>query len=268
MGLGPRSAQPSLSPDPHRGFIITYMNYEPGSFFVVPNREQLRSLSCYTQSVFINLCSRANNDGTCWPSIKKLAEDAGMSETKVKESLRELEKAGLIKTKQRQMENGGLSSNSYQLLICEGGGSRHDPGVGRVAPSNDNQLERKIVSLRETSSPNETTTAEEEETTLVECDDWGEEIEQKKSKKDPRTDAVINHFKKTIVRDLGTRPAVALAVARKMVNSALTHLTEPQLKEMISDWTAQGLPDHETMQITRCLSTAQINKFKAERGIK
>jgi len=135
--------------------------------------------------------------------------------------------------------------------------------------SNKEIKEIKNVSQSETSSfEDNSSSGPGGEVNLVPCDDWGEEVEIKRPPKDPRTDAAINHFKKTVLKDLGSRPAVSLAVARKMVNNALQHLTPEQLNDHISDWTSMGLPDNETMQITRCLSTAQINRYKAEHGIR
>jgi DNA-binding transcriptional regulator YhcF (GntR family) len=62
------------------------------------------------------LANRVNSDtGRCFPSIKGLAADCGMSETSVKEAIRSLKEAGLIRAHQRQVEGVSLS-NEYEMV--------------------------------------------------------------------------------------------------------------------------------------------------------
>jgi biotin operon repressor len=95
--------------------------------------------------VLLMLADRINKDtGRCDPSIPRLAEDCGMSESSVKEALRALKEDGLVVAHERKMGVVNLP-NQYEIVtgeipgvgrIAPGGGSPRAPGVGRIAPPN------------------------------------------------------------------------------------------------------------------------------------
>lgn len=101
--------------------------------------------------VLLMLADRVNKDtGRCDPSISRLADDCGMSETSVKTALRALRDAGLIVAHERKMGDVHLP-NQYELTLDEksppgqntpGGGAKYAPGVGQNTPPN---LEDKPV---------------------------------------------------------------------------------------------------------------------------
>lgn len=63
------------------------------------------------------LANRVSPDtGRCFPSIKRLAEDCGMSETSVKEAIRSLKDAGLVTAHERRIEGVSLT-NEYELEL-------------------------------------------------------------------------------------------------------------------------------------------------------
>jgi DNA-binding transcriptional MocR family regulator len=65
------------------------------------------------------LANRVNSDtGRCFPSVKGLAADCGMSETSVKEALRSLKDAGLIVAHERRVDGVSLS-NEYEMPVDE-----------------------------------------------------------------------------------------------------------------------------------------------------
>lgn len=66
-------------------------------------------------SVLIYLIDRANKDMTCFPAIPTMARQLHISESTVKRALKELEGAGYIVKSTRWRDNGGQSSNLYQL---------------------------------------------------------------------------------------------------------------------------------------------------------
>ncbi|MCM1286897.1 MAG: helix-turn-helix domain-containing protein [Clostridium sp.] len=67
-------------------------------------------------SVYIYLADRTDKEGKCWPAIPTIARELKLSETTVRRAIRDLRKAGLIKTEQRYRDNGGKSSLLYVLL--------------------------------------------------------------------------------------------------------------------------------------------------------
>ena len=72
-------------------------------------------LSHREKTVYIYLRDRADASGVCWPGIKTIASELGMSTRTVQRALDDLEDAGLIVKKQRRRKNGSLTSNLYRL---------------------------------------------------------------------------------------------------------------------------------------------------------
>lgn len=92
------------------------MNYEKGSFVVIPNKVQMRNLSLGARAVFVELCDMVNEYGNCYPSRKLLSERIKMSVDSADRYLDELEKAGFIVTTQRKNNEGDQTSNLYQVV--------------------------------------------------------------------------------------------------------------------------------------------------------
>ena len=72
-------------------------------------------LSIHEKMVYIVLCSYASKEGTCYPSVKKIAADASCSRAKIFEVLNTLEKRGLI-ARSAQAFDGRQVANLYEIL--------------------------------------------------------------------------------------------------------------------------------------------------------
>ena len=68
------------------------------------------------RAVYMYLHDRADGQGHCWPGIKRISTDLGLSRRTVQRALSELEKAGHIKRDQHHRDNGGRTSNLYTVL--------------------------------------------------------------------------------------------------------------------------------------------------------
>lgn len=66
-------------------------------------------------SVYIYLYDRANKNSECWPAIPTIAKEVKLSQSTVRRSLKDLRKAGLITTEQRNREKVGKSSFLYKI---------------------------------------------------------------------------------------------------------------------------------------------------------
>ena len=66
-------------------------------------------------AVYLYLHDRANREGQCWPAIPTIARELKLSESTVRRGIRDLEKAGLLKTEQRYRTTGGKSSLLFRL---------------------------------------------------------------------------------------------------------------------------------------------------------
>ena len=78
-------------------------------------------------AVYVALCRYANDDGACWPSIATIGRDTGMSPNRVRRSLSDLERAGLISIMHRPNEQTKLHQTSiYTLLEVDESTSRDE----------------------------------------------------------------------------------------------------------------------------------------------
>ena len=67
--------------------------------------------------VYLYLEQRANRDGICWPSHKRIAKDLGISVSTVKRAIKDLKEFRLLKSTNRYRQNGACSSNEYVITM-------------------------------------------------------------------------------------------------------------------------------------------------------
>lgn len=72
-------------------------------------------LSAKAKLVLVYLHDRANKDGESWYAINTMAKDLSLSRSTIKRALAELIRQGRVEKQVRFRENGGCSSNYYQL---------------------------------------------------------------------------------------------------------------------------------------------------------
>ena len=76
-------------------------------------------LSHREKTVYIYLRDRADASGVCWPGIKTIAGELGLSPRTVQRALADLERRQLIEKRQRHRANGSLTSNLYRLTAAK-----------------------------------------------------------------------------------------------------------------------------------------------------
>lgn len=74
--------------------------------------------------VLLMLANHADEDGYCYPSQKRLAQECGLGERAVRNQLSRLEDIGLIRRQRRTRQNGSRTSDGYWLV-----------GIGQPAKS-------------------------------------------------------------------------------------------------------------------------------------
>lgn len=91
--------------------------------------------------VLVKLADSANDDGVCWPSLRTLERDLGMTRSTVARHVKSLGAAGLLTVEERRHADGGLRSNLYHLhrAIPEGG---VPPGRDTPVPPGRDTLHR------------------------------------------------------------------------------------------------------------------------------
>lgn len=74
--------------------------------------------------ILMALADESDDLGNCWPSIKRIARKACVSDRTVRRVLKECGDSGLVVVSARTRQNGGQSSNKYTLLLHEKGAER------------------------------------------------------------------------------------------------------------------------------------------------
>lgn len=87
------------------------MKYQKGNFAVVPNIQHLHLLKPASVAVWVALCSFADDQGRCWPSISQLRERSGVSRRAIVNSISELEAKKFL-----SIQKFAGKGNKYQLL--------------------------------------------------------------------------------------------------------------------------------------------------------
>lgn len=70
--------------------------------------------------VLLALADHANDDGHCWPGMKRIADKCAMSARQVSSHVANLEKAGLVSLNRRIKDNNQYSTYDYQLNFASG----------------------------------------------------------------------------------------------------------------------------------------------------
>ena len=76
---------------------------------------QNHDLSHRALAVYLYLEDRANKEGECWPSMKRMAKELKLSQSTIRRALQDLKEAKLVATRQRYRPNGGKSSLCYKI---------------------------------------------------------------------------------------------------------------------------------------------------------
>ena len=66
-------------------------------------------------TLYMYLCHRANSDGQCWPSVRRIAKDLSLSPSTVKRAIDDLTVHGYIKIEQRFRKSGAKSSLMFTV---------------------------------------------------------------------------------------------------------------------------------------------------------
>ena len=66
-------------------------------------------------SVYMYLKDRSDAGNTCWPSVRRIAEDLKLSLRTVQRALTDLERHGFLERTHRRRSNGSLTSNLYRI---------------------------------------------------------------------------------------------------------------------------------------------------------
>ena len=84
--------------------------------------------------VYLYLYDRADKEGKCFPSHKRIATDLNISPNTVKRALNDLVYVGFVTKENRVRNNGGKSSNMYFIVWKIAVKKQKDFHTGEVCP--------------------------------------------------------------------------------------------------------------------------------------
>ena len=115
------------------------------------------NLSHRAKSVYMYLKDRADSEGRCWPAIRTIALELGLSRSTVKRALDELVEAGYIIKQARfdERKNGGQTSNLYTLCSEAPQPSTPEQPTESEPPMPDEEVEKAVHSSAPDSTPGE-----------------------------------------------------------------------------------------------------------------
>ena len=91
-----------------------------------------KEIDTYEFRVMCYLLMLSDDEGTCYPSYKTIADRIDISETKAKDSIKKLIDIGLIKKEKRKKADGSASSNLY--VVCEKTTVKVDEAIEETTP--------------------------------------------------------------------------------------------------------------------------------------
>lgn len=83
---------------------------------ILPRRIYDLGLTNKAVVVYCYLCNRADENGECYPAVKRIAGDLSISKSTVFRAFKELEKNVLLKRFPRYHPNGARRSSLYRLM--------------------------------------------------------------------------------------------------------------------------------------------------------
>lgn len=188
------------------------------------------NLPSRAKQIMFYLINRANAEGTCFPSVKTIASDCGVSERTIQRNMNILVEQGFIIKEERYRDNGGQSSNLYRLQI--------EPENNNIKPNADEKrfYEEKLKDIEE----KEEKTSNIENIEVVSFEDYEEEKdvienETKKEKKNIVDVSIDIHLNKAnLVIKYNCRPRIFYEIGKKS-KSIRSMLTLNSLCHGVSD---------------------------------
>lgn len=82
---------------------------------ILPRRIYDLGLSHKAVAVYCYLANRADKNGECYPSVRRIAEDLSINKSTVFRAFNELEEQGLLEREARYHTQGGQRSSLYRI---------------------------------------------------------------------------------------------------------------------------------------------------------
>lgn len=268
--------------------------YKKGTFLHTPNKELLRGKPSGLQSTYHWICDHADENGYCYPSAQKIADDAGVSRRKVFDYLKELETMGVLEREKRTKGNEQLSNAYYVMDLSQNTTPSAPPALPSAPaaqpPSAPDAHEPTPSSLSHPTKGglqaephpdprsfySKSPAAFLKPSGEIENVPTDSEGNPKPHKKKALIDkAVVQSafrlrakFGEICQKHMSRAPAPHAAGLSRCRDALLKHkLTESQVIDLFEEWFSLGKSDEESVSITRALSDLQIEQYKIRNNV-
>ena len=122
------------------------MKYKKGTFTLVPNINYLKGKSPFLQTLFVWICQHTDENGICYPSRERLAQECGCEIRSVDRHMKVLEEDGVIvKTKRKKAKTKENASNVYQVILVDKYNNKLDLKSLPSDSYNENEQDSNVV---------------------------------------------------------------------------------------------------------------------------
>lgn len=178
-----------------------------------------------------------------------LAKTFKKSERAIQSALSELEQIGLI-----TRDIKGLSRYILPGGIKEGRSPASPPHEAQLHQGDEAQLHHTSDSISGIKSA----------FAVIETS-YSEESTRAVKEKDPSADKATRYWHKRCKDEYGLEPSGGLIKTKAIIQRAHKTLSYPQIREMMDTWfNTTSLDIADAIQITRCLSPKEVDKFVAD----
>lgn len=94
------------------------MKYQKWQFMVIPNKDIIKGKNPALQCIYMWICSYANENWECFPSINKLEQDCDCSKNTVLKYIKDLVELWIL-VKENRFKNNEQISNLYNIIIVD-----------------------------------------------------------------------------------------------------------------------------------------------------
>ena len=98
-----------------------------------------QELSHRARTVYMYLKDRSDAGNTCWPSVRRIAEDLKLSRRTVQRALSDLEHHGFLERTHRRRPNGSLTSSLYRIKCTQTERTSHQ-GKGALSSCHEGSV--------------------------------------------------------------------------------------------------------------------------------
>ena len=147
------------------------------------------NLPSRAKQIMFYLINRSNAEGTCFPSVRTIASDCGISERTIQRTMKVLLEEGFVIKENRYRDNGGQSSNLYKLQI------EPEKNINNHTNSNEDKIKEEKLELVEQNNDND------ESTETITFDDYIEANEIKNDNLNNEKQTVFNILIQEIAQD-------------------------------------------------------------------